>query len=199
MPIDHFKANKLKPGMKDWNFNILLNDQPQIADTVNQYSKYIDHKFFYPHIPTKWLHMTVLRAGKESDFTISEMLQVANNLEDKLTGIVLPKFKLEQWHLKAANPKLEITPAEPLQDLFNMAVQALRETVGNQRVPILGEFSPHMTLAYNRDYIEVDGIYNKIASADIDAVDFKIDKVALVRQRATEYYYDWEIIKAIKI
>ena len=80
MAIDHFKKHAYQTNKVDWNFNILFNDQPQVAQTAKMYVQALSHPGLYPPIPAKWLHATILRIGLVDDYTKDELLAVTKQL-----------------------------------------------------------------------------------------------------------------------
>ncbi len=77
MAIDHFIKHKWSRERTDWNFNILFNDQPQVAGLASQYAPLVKHPGLDDPVPGQWLHATVLRVGFLEDFPEAERLAVA--------------------------------------------------------------------------------------------------------------------------
>lgn len=73
MSTDHFQKHNYQAGKVDWNFNLIFDDQPQVAAMVSQYAKPLDQPGLYPPVPAKWLHATILRVGTTDEYTKAEM------------------------------------------------------------------------------------------------------------------------------
>jgi 2'-5' RNA ligase len=138
MAIDHFVKHKYARERVDWNFNILFNDQPQVARLARQYQPLIKHQGLYSPVPTQWLHATVLRVGFLEEFSEAEMLAVADVLAPKLANMRLSELLLGQrWWLWNGGPVLGITPKHQLQEVFRQVLKALIIVVGRDRLPAL--------------------------------------------------------------
>jgi len=138
MAIDHFTKHSYARKRTDWNFNILFNDQPQVAQLARQYKPLIEHPGLYPPLPAEWLHATVLRVGFLEDFSEAEMLTVADALESKLAHMRMRELLLGQrWWLWNGGPVLSITPQSQLQEIFRQTLDTLATVVGRHRLPPL--------------------------------------------------------------
>ena len=199
MAIDHFIRYKAHVKRIDWNFNILFNDQPQVAELAHQYAPLLNHPGLHKPIPAEWLHATVLRVGFLEEFSQDEMLAVAEKLELQLANIKMPQLMLGQWWIWNGGPVLHITPDTELQELFDLLVDALIEVVGRQRLPEKLQFIPHVTLAYPKTHHDELGLYKKLQSHLIDGVLMRAQSVSLIKQHIEDDYYAWEIVKDIPI
>ena len=135
MARDHFEKHSYQKGKIDWNFNILFDDQPQVAQMAQKYAKLLDHPGLYPPIPPQWLHATVLRIGTTDEYSEVEIMQMADKLESKLASLSLPEFLLGPWWIWSGNPVLHITPEGPLAELFKLTLSMVEEVVGENRTP----------------------------------------------------------------
>lgn len=115
MAIDHFDKYRFQENRVDWNFNILFDDQPQVAELASKYASLLQYPGLHKPVPGQWLHATVLRVGFLEEFSEAEMLEVAELIEQKITKIKIPELILGQWWLWDGNPVLHITPDEQLQ------------------------------------------------------------------------------------
>lgn len=144
MAVDHFIKHEYSRKRTDWNFNILFDDQPQVAKFSSKYNPIIKHPGLYEAVPSRWLHATVLRVGFIEEFSEAEMLAVAEILKQKLVKIKMPELTLGQrWWLWNGGPVLSITPKKELQAVFKAVLSALVEVIGRDRLPELTIASKH--------------------------------------------------------
>jgi 2'-5' RNA ligase len=199
MAIDHFKKYEWQVNRTDWNFNILFNDQPRVAQLATKYEPLIQHSGLHKPVPGQWLHATVLRVGFLEEFTDDEMLAVAEKIEPKLASMKMPQLMLGQWWIWNGGPVLHIAPDMQLQQLFSWLVAALAEVVGKQRLPAKLHFIPHITLAYPKTYDDELDLYKRLQSHQIEGVEIRANSLSLIKQHVEDDYYAWEIVKDIPI
>ena len=199
MAIDHFDKYRFQQNRIDWNFNILFNDQPQVAELASKYEPLLEHPGLHKPVPGEWLHATVLRVGFLEEFTEAEMLETATLLEQKITEIKMPELMLGQWWLWGGNPVLHITPDDQLQQLFRALIAALTEIVGKERLPEKLQFIPHITLAYSKTYDDEIGLYKRLQDNPIPGVLVRAQRLSLIKQWIEDDYYRWDIVKEIPL
>ncbi len=199
MAIDHFIKHEWARERTDWNFNILFNDQPQVAAYAEQYSPLLHHDGLYQPVPGAWLHATVLRVGFLEDFTEAEMLEVTKRLEPKFAAMRMPEFLLGQWWLWGGNPCVHFAPEGPLDALFDVLVGELEGVVGKGRLPVSLAFTPHITLAYSKTYDDEVGLFKQLEAKHFAAVPTRAKRVTLIRQYVVDNYYAWDIVKDIPL
>lgn len=199
MAADHFIKHPLARERTDWNFNILFNDQPQVAAYVEQYRPLLDHSGLYQAVPSEWLHATILRVGFLEDFTEEEMLELAKRLEPKLSSLKVPELMLGQWLLYGGNPCVHFTPEDPLTEVFTAVSDEVASTLGKNRFKAPTKFTPHITLAYSKSYDDEADLFKQLESKQIKAVPVRAEQLSLIKQHVENNYYVWEIVKDIEI
>ncbi|RIT42397.1 2'-5' RNA ligase family protein [Mycobacteroides abscessus] len=200
MAIDHFLKHQRARTRTDWNFNILFDDQPQVAHYARQYRQPLDHAGLYPAVPGRWLHATVLRIGFIDAFSEDELLVVAARLEPKLAALKMPAFLLGQWWIWGGNPCIHFTPEDPLRELYDLVAEELVAVVGNDRLPQLSaSFTPHVSLAYSKTYHDETGLFNAMQSTRVQAVPVRVNRLSLVKQHVRNHFYAWDIVKEIPV
>jgi 2'-5' RNA ligase len=199
MATDHFINHLHARERTDWNFNILFEDQPQVAAYAEQYASLLEHPGLYEPVPGKWLHATVLRAGFIEDFSEAEMLETATVLEPKLATLKLPQLTLGNVFMWDGNPCLRITPDTDLQGVLKLIVRALSEVAGKDRVPQKTGFIPHITLAYSKTYDDEAAVHARLHSEQIADLPIRANSVSLIRQHVEHDYYVWEDVKGLPI
>ncbi len=198
MAKDHFKTHFHLPGEVDWNFNILFDDQPQVGEMVRKYDELISHKGLYPPIPSKWLHITLLRVGLTTQYSEKEMLDVVEKLVPILANFEMPDLILGPWWVWRGNPVLHVTPDDQLEELYDIITATIKSIVGDRIAP-LPRLIPHLTLAYNRDYNQEKEVHQQLSKKWIAPVLFRANNLSLVRQEQKAPFYSWELVKSIGI
>ncbi|MFI5271026.1 MAG: 2'-5' RNA ligase family protein [Candidatus Saccharimonadales bacterium] len=201
MAIDHFIKHKAQVGRTDWNFNILFNDQPQVAELVSKYAPLLQHPGLHKPVPDEWLHATVLRVGFLEEFTEAEMLAVVAKLEPKFAIMQMPKLMLGQWWLWGGNPCLHFTPDDPLKGVYDCLIEAVVAVVGEDRWQNQwsDRFMPHITLAYSKTYDDEIGLYKQLQSKSLEGVEIRANNFSLIKQQIVDDYYAWEVVKDLPI
>ncbi len=91
MSKDHFKVHSYIKNRVDWNFNIIIDDMPEIETLAKLYSQTIRYRSaLYAPVPLKWLHMTILRVGFTDDFTPHEIGKIAELAKPGLAAVRIP-------------------------------------------------------------------------------------------------------------
>jgi len=198
MAEDHFTTNIWKPNQVDWHFLIRLNNQNQIRDVVNRYAKIYDHPGLYPPIPFEWLHMTILRIGSVANITDQEMNDVIEQLFPALEMIHVPELLLGPWWLWTGSVVLHVTPEEPITHLFNAVMKAMITVLGEKALKP-GEFIPHVTLAYARNYQQEREVHKQLCAQWIDPIPLHINTLSLVKEKQTSPLYRWDTVTEIPI
>lgn len=200
MATDHFVKHSYQKGHIDWNFNVLFNSQPQVAQMAEQYAPVLDHPGLYSVAPP-WLHSTILRVGFLEDYTEQEMRAVAKALEPKLAALQLPEFVFDSWWLWGGNVILHITPDDQFGKIYDVLIEELKGVVGSQRFATSphGHFIAHTSLAYSRTYDQERAIHQRLSEHPIKSVAFNATHLSLIKQWPTDGHYEWEIVEEIPI
>lgn len=199
MENDHFIRHRWARERADWNFNILFEDQPQVARYADQYAAALEHPGLYDPVPAAWLHATILRVGFFDDFSEDEMLTVLHRLEPTLAAMKVPKLLLGQWWIWGGNPCVHFTPDEPLNAIFKAVLSEVSAVVGTDRLAQSLNFMPHITLAYSKTYSDKHGLFIQLQNQRIDAVPVRINRLSLVKQYVIDNYYAWDVIREIPV
>lgn len=198
---DHFERHSHHAGAVDWNFNIVFNNQPEVATMAEAYKPLLTKQEFYEPIPTQWLHGTILRVGKFEDYTEDEMLTVAGKVQDRLRGVRLPRFSFGELMIVNGNVCFRITPDDALKQLYTAVTESLHEVVGAERTAKSphGDFLAHTSLAYRKFQYDEAAMYQALSAADIKPATFTIKHMPLIKQRPVGGHYEWEVVKDILI
>lgn len=198
---DHFERHNHHAGAVDWNFNIVFDNQSELAAMVEAYKPLLVRPELYEPIPTQWLHGTILRVGKLEDYTEDEMLAVAGKVQDRLHGIQLPRFSFEELMIVNGNICFRITPEDALEQLYIAVTEALQEVVGAERTATSphGDFLAHTSLVYRKSQYDEAAMYEALGAAGIKPATFTIKRMPLIKQRPVGGHYEWDVVKDIFI
>lgn len=196
-----FRGISAKTAKVDWNFNLVFDGQPAVAEMVREYAKVIRHPGLYDPIPTEWLHATILRVGLTDDYTEEEMLAVAAKLQESLAELVLPEFSFDSWWLWSGGVVLHISPDDEFTKLYDHVVKALEQVVGPERTTRSphGSFMAHMGLAYPKTHNKEYEIHEQLVEYPVKPAKFRATNMPLIRQWPTNGHYEWEVVKDIKV
>lgn len=199
MAEDHFKRHNHYDGVVDWNFNVVYQQDPAVVAMAQAYAPLLKRPEFYEPIPTEWLHATILRVGPLEDYTETEMLAVAELVQQKLEGIQFSEFNFGHYVLVHGNVCFKIEPESELEKLYIAVTESLEKVVGADRATKspYGEFIAHTSLAYTKDQdneAEIDGMLNRV---NIASAKFKISHMPLIKQRPINGHYEWEVVRDI--
>ncbi len=145
--------------------------------------------------------MTILRVGYTTEFTDGEMDKVADRLKPKLASLKLPELSLGSSFYFHSCPVLITAPWQAVESVFLAVMKELEGVVGVRRMPRVGRFIPHMTLAYNRTYTRLQerDFRQRLSEHPVDPVQFRVRSIAMIRQKQTPPYYRWNIVRDIPI
>jgi len=201
MAIDHFERHFRKKNQIDWNFNLVFDGQPAVAEMAREYAKIIRHPGLYDPIPVEWLHATILRVGLTDDYTEAEMLAVAAKLQESLAALTLPEFYFDSWWLWSGGVVLHISPDDEFSKLYDCVIEALEQVVGTERTTHSphGRFIAHMGLAYPKTHNKEYEIHEQLVAHPVKPAKFRAVSMPLIRQWPTNGHYEWEVVEDIKI
>jgi 2'-5' RNA ligase len=201
MAQDHFERHNHYDGVVDWNFNVVYRQDPSVVAMAKSYEPLIKRPELYEPIPTEWLHATILRVGPVEDYTISEMLEVAELVQERLKAIQFPEFNFGHHVLVHGNVCFRIEPESELEKLYEAVTESLEKVVGPDRATKspYGKFIAHTSLAYTKNQDNEAEIDNMLGSANITPATFKIRHMPLIKQRPTNGHYEWEVVKDVLI
>lgn len=200
MAVDHFEKHEHPPGSKDWNFNVLFDGQPAVAQMAEQYAEALEHPGLYKPIPAQWLHSTILRVGLLEEFTDAEMLAVAGQLQASLAELSLPEFVFDSWWLWGSNVVFHISPDDKFNQIYDHVIAALQSVVGPNRIQTNKHgFMAHMTLAYTKTHDKEREIHQRLLAHPVKPSAFRVSHLSLIKQWPTDGHYEWEMVRNIPI
>lgn len=202
MAKDHFKKHAYQKDRIDWNFNILVGLQPDVARMASEYVETLSQlDGLYDPIPPEWLHMTVLRVGLTDDYTNEEMQKVADALTPKLTKLNLPELTFDSWWQWGGNIVFHISPDETLTAVYDAVIEALKEIVGEDRTTHTphGQFLSHVSFAYTKDHQNEVSNGKILSNIAIAPATFRAPALSMIKQWSKNGHYEWEIIRDLPI
>ncbi|WP_331718824.1 2'-5' RNA ligase family protein (plasmid) [Streptomyces sp. NBC_00161] len=99
-------------------------------------------------VPAEWMHLTLLHAGPEDQYTPEEIARVIELF--RMGAASVPPFDVEFSRPSVGKVALEMAgrPGAPSRRLWEIATQAFEE-VAPKRWPLIPEHhAPHMSIAY---------------------------------------------------
>ncbi|HET8709479.1 MAG TPA: 2'-5' RNA ligase family protein [Candidatus Saccharimonadales bacterium] len=201
MARDHFVRHNHHEGVIDWNFNVVLGQEPSVAAMAETYRPILQKPWFYDPIPNEWLHTTILRIGTVADYTEEEMLAVADKVQVRVNELQLPEFHFGPHIIIHGNVCLKIEPESELEKLYAAVTESLEEVVGAERATKspYGHFIAHTSLVYSKERENEAETEVELNAAEIEPASFRIHHMPLIRQRPTNGHYEWKIVKNIEI
>lgn len=201
MAQDHFERHNHHDGVIDWNFNVTFADQPSVAAMAEAYRPLLLKPHFYDPIPAQWMHATILRVGKVDEYTETEMLAVAEKVQDRLRGMKFGEFHFGPLKIIHGNVAFSIQPESELEKLYTAVTESLEEVVGSARATKspYGHFIAHSSLVYSKARDNEKETETELGNANIEPASFYIHHMPLIRQRPTQGHYEWDIVKDIVV
>ncbi|MFI5987651.1 2'-5' RNA ligase family protein [Streptomyces sp. NPDC051555] len=99
-------------------------------------------------VPAEWMHLTLLHAGPEDQYTAEEITRVVELFRAGAASV--PAFDIEFSRPSVGRIALEMAgrPGAPSRRLWELAAEAF-ETVAPERWPLIpAHHAPHMSIAY---------------------------------------------------
>jgi 2'-5' RNA ligase len=202
MAKDHFETHYYQKDRVDWNFNILMGNQPDVIRMADEYKTVLtEQEDWYDPILPQWLHMTMLRVGLTDDYSETEMQQVADVLAPKLAAITLPpEFIFDSWW-QWGGVVLHISPENALKPVYDAIIEALKQVVGDDRTlsAPTGSILPHVALNYSKNHHNEVVLTEYLSEHSVKPARFTVSSLALIRQWPTDGHYEWEVVRDIPI
>ena len=146
--------------------------------------------------PLRWLHATVLLAGRAPDLTRADMDQMLSKARLKLNGMPPQKVTLGRVIYHPEGIMLPMSPAGALAPLFEAAQAATLEVTGTPGVTSTDRPSwvPHVTLCYSISQQSAAPVIAALGKT-LPSREITIDKLSLVIQHGQALSWDWRPIR----
>ncbi len=145
--------------------------------------------------PLRWLHATVLLAGRASDLPQADLDQMLAKARLELNGTPPTSVTLDRVVYHPAGIVLPLTPASALAPIFEAAQAATLEITGTPGVTSTPDPSwiPHVTLCYSTSQQPTAPIIAALGKS-LPPREVTIDKLTLVVQQGSALSWDWRPI-----
>jgi hypothetical protein len=204
LPDQFTDRRQPKPGAPDFDesvcWHLLLGDV-EPAQAVAREGQQRLAGFTGLHMtPLRWLHATVLLAGRAADLTQTDLDQMVSTAKLKLSGTAPQKVTLGRVIYHAEGIVLPLSPASALLPIFEAAQAATYEVIGTPGVTSTPgpSWVPHVTLCYSTSQQPAAPIISALGKT-LPTREITIDKLSLVIQHGSALSWDWRPVGTIHL
>ena len=196
LPEQFTDRRQAHPGALDFTdsvcWHLLLGDQEPVQAMAREAQQRLAGFTGLHMTPLRWLHATVLLAGRAADLTRADMDQMLTKARPKLNGTAAPTVALGRVIYHSEGILLPLTPASALAPIFEAAQAATLEVTGKPGVSSTPAPSwvPHVTLCYSTSQQPAAPIIAALGKF-LPTCMVNIDKLALVIQHGPALSWDW--------
>jgi 2'-5' RNA ligase len=150
--------------------------------------------------PLRWLHATVLLAGRAADLTQADLDQMLKVARLKLNGAAPQTVVLGRVIYHSEGIVLPMSPAGVLAPIFEAAQAATLEATAKPGITSTDgpSWVPHVTLCYSVSQQPAAPVIAALGKT-LPAHQITIDKLSLVIQRGPALSWDWRTVGAIHL
>jgi 2'-5' RNA ligase len=204
LPEQFTDRRQARPGAPDFDdsvcWHLLLGDV-EPAQAIAREGQQRLAGFAGLHMtPLRWLHATVLLAGRAADLTQGDLDQMLSRARLKLNSTAPQRVTLGRVIYHPEGIVLPMSPASALAPIFEAAQAATLEitgTLGATSTPG-SSWVPHVTLCYSTSQQPAAPIISALGKA-LPTREMTIDKLNLVIQRGTALSWDWRPVGTIHL
>jgi hypothetical protein len=199
LPEQFIDRRQAHPGAPDFTdsvcWHLLLGDQEPVQAIAREARLRLADFTGLHTTPLRWLHATVLLAGRAADLTQADMDQMLTKASLKLSGTAPPTVALGRVIYHPEGILLPMSPASALAPIFEAARAATLEVTGNPGVTSTPgpSWVPHVTLCYSTGQQSAAPIIAALGKS-LPVREVTIDKLTLVIQRGAALSWDWRPI-----
>jgi len=199
LPEQFTDRRQARPGAPDFTdsvcWHLLLGDQEPVRAMAREAQQRLACFTGLHMTPLRWLHATVLLAGRAADLTQADMDQMLTKARLKLNGTAPPTVALGRVMYHPEGIVLPMSPANALAPIFEAAQAAALEVTGNPGVTSTPgpSWVPHVTLCYSTSQQPAAPIIAALGKS-LPTHQVTIDKLTLVIQHGPALSWDWRPI-----
>jgi 2'-5' RNA ligase len=181
-------------------WHLLLGDQEPVQAMAREAQQRLAGFTGLHRTPLRWLHATVLLAGRAGDLTQADMDQMLTKARLKLNGTMPTTVTLSRVIYHPEGILLPMSPASALAPIFEAAQAATLEVTGNPGVTSTPgpSWVPHVTLCYSTSQQPAAPIIAALGKS-LPAREITIDKLTLVIQRGPAMSWDWRLVDTLQL
>lgn len=204
LPEQFTDRRQPRPGAPDFNdsvcWHLLLGDVEPAQEVAREGQQRLAGFTGLHMTPLRWLHATVLLAGRASDLTKTDLDQMLSTAKLKLNGTAPQEVALGRVIYHAEGIVLPMSPAHALLPIFEAAQAATLEITGTPGVTSTPgpSWVPHVTLCYSTSQQPAAPIISALGKT-LPSREITISKLSLVIQHGSALSWDWHPIGTIHL
>ena len=204
LPEQFADRRQTRPGAPDFTdsvcWHLLLGDQEPVQAIARQAQQRLVGFTGLHMPPLRWLHATVLLAGRATELTEPDLDQMLAKARLKLNGTPPASVTLGRVIYHPEGIVLPMTPASALAPIFEAAQAATLEVTGTVGITSTPgpSWVPHMTLCYSTSQQPAAPIIAALGRT-LPARKVTIDKLSLVVQHGSALSWDWRPVGTVRL
>jgi len=204
LPDQFIDRRQPRPGAPNFNnsvcWHLLLGDVGPAQEIAREGQQRLVGFPGLHMTPLRWLHATVLLAGRAADLTQADLDQMLRAAELKLNGAAARAVTLGRVIYHSEGIVLPMSPAGVLAPIFEAAQAATREVTGKPGITSSDgpSWVPHLTLCYSVSQQPAAPVIAALGKT-LPAREITIDKLSLVIQHGPALSWDWGPIGTIHL
>ena len=202
LPEQFTDRRQARPGAPDFTdsvcWHLLLGGQEPVQAMAREARQRLAGFTGLHMTPMRWLHATVLLAGRAADLTQADMDQMLAKARLKLNGTAPLTVALGRVIYHPEGILLPMSPASDLFPIFEAAQGATLEITGTTGVTSTpgSSWVPHLTLCYSICQQPAAPVIAALGRS-LPPCDVTIDTLNLVIQRGSALSWDWHPIGTV--
>jgi 2'-5' RNA ligase len=202
LPEQFTDSQQDRPGAPDFTdsvcWHLLLGDLKPVRAIAEQARQRLAGFTGLHMTPLRWLHATVMLAGRAADLTQADMDEMLTRVRFNLSSTAPVSVALGRviYHPEAI--MLGMSPASALAPIFQAAQAATLEVTGYPGVTSTPgpSWIPHVTLCYSTSQQPAAPVIAALGKS-LPGSEVTINKLSLVIQRGSALSWDWRPVGTV--
>lgn len=151
-------------------------------------------------VPPAWMHITVLRLGRWTEFSPQERELLTEQLSAAVATVPAFTAHIDSWWLWDGSVVLHLSPDDSWQPLYGAVRAAASMVIGPARVPHSphGMFLPHVTVAYSTGR-DQPTTRERLSGISPPTMSLSVAAAVVVRQRRTATHFVWDTLRELPL
>jgi 2'-5' RNA ligase len=181
-------------------WHLLLGDLAPVREIARQARQRLAPFTGLHMTPIRWLHVTVLLAGRAADLTQADMDEMIARARLELASSAPAPITLGRVIYHPEGIVLAVSPADALIPIFDAARAATLEVTGNPGVTSTPgpSWVPHVTLCYSTSQQPAAPVIAALGKM-LPTCEVTIDKLSLVVQQGPALSWNWRRVGAVRL
>jgi 2'-5' RNA ligase len=183
--------------------HIAFPDDTPLTGLVSAYQEVLRPFPGLDLIPRQWLHLTMQGIGFVDEIDDAQRTAILGSLTRTLRLAQAPEVTFAAPTVTTEAVYLLAQPAEPLQDLKNLACRALAEAGCPNEAPAAGatarQYRPHVSIAYSSGAQAAGPISAALRHVEATPVTVRLDTVYFLEFHRDHRMYEWTNAHPIRI